>query len=131
VLICPDAGKMELLHSFSGSICAMTRAESVEIVESGAVPDDAAHSLVCGIEVVVPLKELIDVDAELDKLARERKTLEQDLQRVRGKLGKKMPSSTSRGSRGLRPRVSFLQADCEMTGSILIHCLSVSSMLQY
>jgi valyl-tRNA synthetase len=35
----------------------------------------------------VPLKELIDVDAELDKLARERKTLEQDLQRVRGKLG--------------------------------------------
>jgi valyl-tRNA synthetase len=33
---------------------------------------------------VVPLKELIDVDAELDKLARERKTLEQDLQRVRG-----------------------------------------------
>jgi hypothetical protein len=31
----------------------------------------------------------------------------------------------------LRPRESFLQADCEMTGSILIHCLSVSSMLQY
>ena len=43
----------------------------------------------------------------------------------------KMPFSTSRGSRGLRPRESFLQADCEMTGSILIHCLSVSSMLQY
>jgi len=34
----------------------------------------------------------------------------------------KMPFSTSRGSRGLRPRESFLQADCEMTGSILIHC---------
>jgi hypothetical protein len=24
-----------------------------------------------------------------------------------------------------------LQADCEMTGSSLAHCLSVSSMLQY
>jgi valyl-tRNA synthetase len=86
-LICPDAAKRKLLTAFSGSICAMTRAESVAIVESGAVPDDAAHSLVSGVEVVVPLKELIDVDAELDKLARERKALEQDLQRVRGKLG--------------------------------------------
>ncbi|WP_417908685.1 valine--tRNA ligase [Candidatus Electronema sp. PJ] len=87
VLICPDAAKRELLRSFSSSICAMTRAESLDIAESGAVPDDAAHALVSGIEVVVPLKELIDVEAELDKLARERKVLEQDLQRVRGKLG--------------------------------------------
>jgi valyl-tRNA synthetase len=59
----------------------------VTIVELGAVPDDAAHALVSGVEVVVLLKELIDVGAELDKLARERKVLEQDLQRVRGKLG--------------------------------------------
>lgn len=43
----------------------------------------------------------------------------------------KMPFSTSRGSRGFRPRESFLQTDCKMTGSIFIHCLSVSSMLQY
>ncbi len=86
-LICADAAERELLQAFSVSICAMTRAETVDIVESGAVPDDAAHSLVSGVEVVVPLKELIDVDAELDKLARERKALEQDLQRVRGKLG--------------------------------------------
>jgi len=26
--------------------------------ESGAVPDDAGHALVSGVEVVVPLKEL-------------------------------------------------------------------------
>jgi valyl-tRNA synthetase len=62
-LICADAAKRELLQAFSGSICAMTRAESVAIAESGAVPDDAAHALVSGVEVVVPLKELIDVDA--------------------------------------------------------------------
>ncbi|WP_417915524.1 class I tRNA ligase family protein, partial [Candidatus Electronema sp. JM] len=86
-LICADAAKRELLHAFNGSICAMTRAESLDIAESGAVPDDAAHTLVSGVEVVVPLKELIDVEAELDKLARERKVLEQDMQRVRGKLG--------------------------------------------
>ncbi|MGR0482084.1 MAG: valine--tRNA ligase [Candidatus Electronema sp. V4] len=87
VLICPDAAKRELLRSFDGSLCAMTRAESIEIAESGVVPDDAGHALVSGVEVVVPLKELIDVDAELDKLARERSKIEQDLQRVNGKLG--------------------------------------------
>jgi valyl-tRNA synthetase len=87
VLICPDAGKRELLRSFSSSLCAMTRAESIDIAESGAVPDDAGHALVRGVEVVVPLKELIDVEAELDKLARERSKIEQDLQRVSGKLG--------------------------------------------
>jgi valyl-tRNA synthetase len=86
-LICADAAKRELLRSFTGSLCAMTRAESIELAESGIVPDDAGHALVSGVEVVVPLKELIDVEAELDKLARERKTLEQDLQRVNGKLG--------------------------------------------
>ncbi|MGR0482081.1 MAG: class I tRNA ligase family protein [Candidatus Electronema sp. V4] len=86
-LICPDAGRRELLRSFSGSLCAMTRAEALEIVESGAVPDDAGHALVSGVEVVVPLNELIDVEAELDKLARERSKIEQDLQRVSGKLG--------------------------------------------
>ncbi|WP_420208767.1 hypothetical protein [Candidatus Electronema sp. JC] len=58
VLICPDADKRELLRSFSGSLCAMTRAESLDIAESGSVPDDAAHAMVNGIEVVVPLKEL-------------------------------------------------------------------------
>ena len=45
-LICADPAKRELLQSFSGSVCAMTRAETLEIAESGAVPDDAAHSLV-------------------------------------------------------------------------------------
>ncbi|MGX9725981.1 MAG: class I tRNA ligase family protein [Candidatus Electronema sp. VV] len=87
VLICPDVAKRELLRSFGSSLCAMTRAESIDIAESGAVPDDAGHALISGVEVVVPLNELIDVDAELDKLARERSKIEQDLQRVSGKLG--------------------------------------------
>jgi hypothetical protein len=43
----------------------------------------------------------------------------------------KMPFSTSRGSRGLRPRESFLHTDCKIIGSSLIHCLSVSSMLRF
>ncbi|MCI5147750.1 MAG: hypothetical protein D3923_19985 [Candidatus Electrothrix sp. AR3] len=47
----------------------------------------AGHVLVDGVEVFVPLAGLIDVEAELEKLARERKKVEKDLQRVIGKLG--------------------------------------------
>ncbi|MCI5224834.1 MAG: hypothetical protein D3924_19740, partial [Candidatus Electrothrix sp. AR4] len=43
--------------------------------------------LVDGVEVFVPLAGMIDVEAELDKLARERKKIEKELQRVIGKLG--------------------------------------------
>ncbi|MCI5227616.1 MAG: valine--tRNA ligase, partial [Candidatus Electrothrix sp. AX2] len=72
----------------NASLCSMTRSESLAILEAGTVPDDAGHVLTdSGVEVFVPLKDLIDVEAELDKLARERKKVEQELKRVQGKLG--------------------------------------------
>jgi valyl-tRNA synthetase len=86
-IICADKDKQILLHSFADSVCAMTRTETLEIMESGIVPDDAGHVLVDGVEVFVPLADMIDVEAELDKLARERGKIEKDLQRVTGKLG--------------------------------------------
>lgn len=57
----------------------------MERPESGAVPDDAGHALVSGVEVVVPLKELIDVEAELDKLAARMAKNEESRERL-GKL---------------------------------------------
>ena len=87
-IICTDAAKRDLLHDFNDSLCSMTRSESLSIMEAGTVPDDAGHILTeSGVEVFVPLKDLIDVEAELDKLARERKKIEQELKRVQGKLG--------------------------------------------
>jgi valyl-tRNA synthetase len=87
-VICADAEKRDLLNSFNDALCSMTRSASLSIMETGTVPDDAGHILTeSGVEVFVPLKDLIDVEAELDKLARERKKIEQDLKRVQGKLG--------------------------------------------
>ncbi|MDU9048536.1 MAG: valine--tRNA ligase [Candidatus Electrothrix sp. Rat3] len=87
-IICADAAKRDLLNDFNDSLCSMTRSESLSIMEAGTVPDDAGHVLTeNGVEVFVPLKDLIDVEAELDKLARERKKIEQELKRVQGKLG--------------------------------------------
>jgi len=86
-LICADNDKRELMERFAGAIRSMTRAETLGILESGTVPTDAGHTLVQDVEVVVPLRGLIDAEGELAKLAKERQKLEQDLQRVQGKLG--------------------------------------------
>ncbi|MEA2113801.1 MAG: valine--tRNA ligase [Thermodesulfobacteriota bacterium] len=85
-IICPDKGKQELIRSFAGAIGAMTRAETLEIMDSCTVPDDAGHVLVDGVEVFVPLKGLIDVEGEMEKLDREHKKIDKELMRVVGKL---------------------------------------------
>jgi len=86
-IIAPDGDKRALLERFAPSISTMVRAEALDIVETAQVPDDAGHALVGDVELVVPLAGLIDVEAELEKLARERSKIEKELKRVRGKLG--------------------------------------------
>ncbi len=86
-LICPDESKRALLEKYADGIAFMVRAETVDIAAEQSVPDDAGHALVQDIELVIPLKGLIDVAAELEKLDREKKKLEKELSRVNGKLG--------------------------------------------
>ena len=85
-IICPDKGKQVLIRSFTDAIGAMTRTETLEILDSGTVPDDAGHVLLDGVEVFVELKGLIDVQGELEKLDREHKKIDKELMRVVGKL---------------------------------------------
>ena len=85
-IISPDAGKRAVLETFADSVATMVRAEKLDIVDKGVVPDDAGHGMAGDVELVVPLAGLIDVEAELEKLARERKKLDKELARVSGKL---------------------------------------------
>ncbi len=85
-IICPDGEKRALLTGFADSISAMTRSSRLEIVAAGTIPDDAGHTLLQDIEIYVPLAGLINVEEELARLARERRKLEKELQRVTGKL---------------------------------------------
>ncbi|MGE4403823.1 MAG: valine--tRNA ligase, partial [Desulfobulbus sp.] len=87
VLICPDPAKRQLLTEFAAGVQIMVRAESLAIVGEATVPDDAGHALVQEVELVVPLKGLIDVAGELEKLAREKSKLDKELARIVGKLG--------------------------------------------
>ncbi len=85
-IISPDADKRAVLETFADSVATMVRAEKLDIVDQGEVPDDAGHGMAGDVELVVPLAGLIDVEAELEKLARERKKLDKELARVSGKL---------------------------------------------
>lgn len=85
-VICQDETKRKFIKSFKRAICGMTRTKKLDIMDAGTVPDDAGHVLVDDIEVFVPLKGLIDVQGELDKLEREHKKIDKELMRVIGKL---------------------------------------------
>ena len=86
LLICPDAAKRQILADYTAGIQAMVRA-TLTIEAAGQVPDDAGHALVQDVELVVPLKGLIDVAGELEKLGREQVKLEKELARIVAKLG--------------------------------------------
>ncbi|MDX9834792.1 MAG: valine--tRNA ligase [Desulfobulbus sp.] len=87
LLLCPDADKRALLGEHAAALQAMVRAGSLAIEADGTVPDDAGHALMQDVELVVPLKGLIDVVGELEKLAREQGKLDKDLARILAKLG--------------------------------------------
>jgi valyl-tRNA synthetase len=76
----------QLVGSFSSVIVHMTRLTNLVVQPGSQKPDDAATYLYNDIEIYVPLTGLIDLESELEKLARERRNLEKSLKQVNGKL---------------------------------------------
>ena len=65
----------------------MTRLGNLTVQHESTKPDDAATFIAGDIEIYVPLKGLIDVVAELAKLAKEQEKVEVKLRQIDGKLG--------------------------------------------
>jgi valyl-tRNA synthetase len=84
---CPDAAQRKFISDFSSAISDMTRLSSLTVQEKSDKPDDAGTYIYNDIEIYVPLMGLIDVAAELLKLGRERKKVEDKLKQLNGKLG--------------------------------------------
>ncbi|MBT8079236.1 MAG: valine--tRNA ligase [Gammaproteobacteria bacterium] len=63
------------------------RVESVTALEQNDEPPPAATALVGEMRLLVPMKGLIDVDAEIARLGKQRDRIGADLARSRGKLG--------------------------------------------
>ncbi len=86
-VVCPDKEKADLILSYKAAISDMTRLNGLTLLEKPDKSSDAATYIYNDIEIYVPLKGLVDIDSELEKLARERKKVEAKLGQVNGKLG--------------------------------------------
>ncbi len=85
-VICQDAAQADLINSFDSAISDMTRLSGIEVSCGGEKPEDAATYIFGDIEIYIPLKGLVDVEKELEKLGREQKKVEEKLARINGKL---------------------------------------------
>lgn len=56
------------------------------VTDKTQVPEDVMSAVMNGIEIFVPLDELVDFEAELERLAKEKKKLEGEVERVKKKL---------------------------------------------
>ena len=86
LVICNTEEQKDNISRFSAAISDMTRLSSLRVEVNVEKPSDAATYIYRDIEIFVPLKGLIDVEAELAKLAREQKKVEAKLKQVTGKL---------------------------------------------
>lgn len=56
------------------------------IKDKSEVPEEVMSAVVAGAEVFIPLDDIMDYEAELDRLTKEKKKLEGEVKRVAGKL---------------------------------------------
>ncbi|MBM7854541.1 valyl-tRNA synthetase [Desulfohalotomaculum tongense] len=86
ILVAADENSRSILAENTGYVQELAKAE-VNIKESLAEkPEQAAMGVARGVEVIVPLKGLIDIDKEIARLKKELQNIEKELQRVQGKL---------------------------------------------
>ena len=81
-----EAEKLEMAMNIIESIRNI-RAEEISFIASKAdVPEEVMSAVVPGAEIFIPLDDIMDYEAELDRLQKEKKKLEGEVKRVKGKL---------------------------------------------
>lgn len=72
-----------------GEVFFKTLGYSSEIAiqaDKSGIPSDAVTSVLAGVEVFIPLEDLIDIEKEIERLEKEKENLEKELDRVSKKL---------------------------------------------
>jgi valyl-tRNA synthetase len=77
----------KILHDNEDLIKRLAGVANILTVSDGnEIPDEAMSALVSGVELFVPLNDLLDYEAEKERLAKERARLEGEIKRLSGKL---------------------------------------------
>ncbi|HOA97962.1 MAG TPA: valine--tRNA ligase, partial [Acetivibrio saccincola] len=83
----PAIREQEILKEGEGFF--KTLGYSSEIIiqpDKSGIPSDAVTSVLAGVEVFIPLEDLIDIEKEIERLEKEKENLEKELDRVNKKL---------------------------------------------
>ena len=57
--------------------------------DKSGIPQNAVSIAIRGVDIYIPMEELIDFEKEMERLQKEKEDLEKELARVNGKLGNK------------------------------------------
>ncbi len=86
IVLAEKESARRLFAEFAEMIKLLARVSELEIREGGERPKGAASAVLAEAEIFVPLEGLVDVEAELQKLAKEEKKVLKELERVKGRL---------------------------------------------
>lgn len=87
IFVAPAIREQEILKEGEGFF--KTLGYSSEIIiqpDKSGIPSDAVTSVLAGVEVFIPLEDLIDIEKEIERLEKEKENLEKELDRVNKKL---------------------------------------------
>jgi valyl-tRNA synthetase len=90
VFVTADSRKQEILNSGEKHFKTLAGISSMAVQSDKAgIADDAVTAVIEGVEIYLPLEDLIDLDREIERLEKERDNLQKELDRVDGMLSNK------------------------------------------
>ena len=86
-VVLADEDKKDLFSAGTRYICDIGNITELKVTTDKAdIPAESMSGVVAGAEIYVPLDELVDFEAELERLTKEKKKLEGEVKRVKGML---------------------------------------------
>jgi valyl-tRNA synthetase len=88
ICVAPSSDDQKTL--MEGKVFFERLASSSDVIvqsDKSGIPSDAVASILAGVEIFIPLEELIDIEKEIERLNKELANLEKELDRVNKKLG--------------------------------------------
>jgi valyl-tRNA synthetase len=86
-VILPEAKKKERLEAILVYVKHLGNLTEINVIESKTeVPEEVMSAVVDGVEIFIPLDDLLDYPTEFARLKKEEARLESDIQRLKAKL---------------------------------------------
>ncbi|OPJ56390.1 valine--tRNA ligase [Alkalithermobacter paradoxus] len=90
VMIVPADEKISTIKEGQEYFATLASASCVEILNDNTnIPQDAMSAVIDGVQIYIPLDELVDFEKEIQRLEKEKAKIDSELKRVNGKLSNK------------------------------------------